>query len=422
VLRKGIIGLDIGTTSMKAVHLKGKRIINTQIIEYPRPLKIGRDEDAPIITDLLRQTLKGKGRIALSLSRDECIVEMVDLPTKDPDRIQNIIHLNISEYILIPLRDLYVGWEILETEDNKARVMIVATKKDLLNRYLDIIHHAGLSLSFVLPKFLTYGILEDRGTVAFLEIGVETTTLTILKHKRFLFSTSIKDLKRGLIERLQNSFRAFSIQYQEERVEKMLVFGEGALEKDVVEGLSEEFDLEVEVLKDPRLVNALCAARGAMEGGMNLLPDKRRRPWRLKRAASLLLSTPLLLLLIYLNVENLMKQRALDRIEEELKRTEAKVSGLRTMRSRHGITKKIEILNELNRIIPEGVWLSSLLIEEGMMRISGKALEEEEVADLFSLMERSPILKDVILLSTRREPLGQREIIEFEITCKLGRE
>jgi len=81
----------------------------------------------------------------------------------------------------------------------------------------------------------------------------------------------------------------------------------------------------------------------------------------------------------------------------------------------------VKVLNELNRILPDGVWLTQIAVEEEMMsgsqrlRIKGAALSFFDLTDLLDILTKSRAFGNVDLVQSSKEEKEGQSVINFEL-------
>ncbi len=115
---------------------------------------------------------------------------------------------------------------------------------------------------------------------------------------------------------------------------------------------------------------------------------------------------------------------------KELEATRAKVERFRA--ERLDIEKKLKVIDDLekNRTgpvkimdeiasrIPKRVWLTKLILNEGVMRIEGVSLDAEIVAAFLTSLADSPLISAVELEATKLEEKEGLKLNTFQITSR----
>lgn len=156
---KDAIGVDLGSTSIKIVQLKGGggRWKLHRCAHLPLT-NAGPDVAAPerraqavgLLKDYVK---KQKGALAknavLSVSGNSVIVRFVKFPKMSRDDLNKMILIEAEPYIPFSIPEVNLDFQILGdvTEDaqKKMETILVAAKKDIINARVDITQQAGLA-------------------------------------------------------------------------------------------------------------------------------------------------------------------------------------------------------------------------------------------------------------------------------------
>jgi type IV pilus assembly protein PilN len=148
-----------------------------------------------------------------------------------------------------------------------------------------------------------------------------------------------------------------------------------------------------------------------------------------------------LVLVIGLGLFYFLQQKAFDRENTLLTKARQEKSQLQYVeakleeqkRARESLDRKItlieslnaqrdlapRLMDELNRRLPEWVWLSEVTYDEKGVQIKGRALSNNLIADYIGNLEASPQLMNVILVvSTQRTAQGD-QYLEFSLRALL---
>ena len=209
---KDIIGLDIGSSSVKLVKLKesGKSFQLERFGIQPLATELivdGTIMDAGMVIDAIKallaeQKIKTK-TAAISLSGNAVIVKKITLPAMSEDELAESIKWEAEQYIPFDINDVNVDFQILGSAQGaegqpQINVVLVAVKKDKLNDYTALVTEAGLDPLVVdIDAFAIenmYGINYDAGhgeITALINIGASIMNINILKDGTFAFARDI---------------------------------------------------------------------------------------------------------------------------------------------------------------------------------------------------------------------------------------
>ena len=229
--KKDVIGLDIGSSSIKLVELnKGKdgyKLQNLGISPLPPEAIVdGALMDSVTIIDTIRDLLsntKSKRKDAVtSVSGHSVIVKKITLPFMTVAELEESIQWEAERYIPFDINDVNIDFQIFGSNPENQDLMdvvLVAAKKDIINDYVSVIMESGLNPviididSFALENMLAinYEIDKDE-TVAVANVGASITNINILKNNISGFTRDIFKGGNQITEEIQ---RQLHIDYEE---------------------------------------------------------------------------------------------------------------------------------------------------------------------------------------------------------------
>ncbi len=158
---KELIGLDIGSSSIKLAHVKstGSEYGVKKFGVFPLPPDAIVDgaimDHATVIEGIksaLRELKVREKEVATSLSGHSVIIKKVVLPTTTPEELEESIQWEVEQYIPFDIKDVKIDFQVigpLKEDPAKMDVLLVAVKTDLVNDYISVVKDAGLSPAIV---------------------------------------------------------------------------------------------------------------------------------------------------------------------------------------------------------------------------------------------------------------------------------
>ncbi len=126
---KSLVGLDIGSSAVKAVELKpvGKSYKVTAFGSEPLPpdsIVDGAIIDGAAVADAIRRLFDGRGiktkDVAASLSGNAVIVKKITLPIMSEAELAESIYWEAEQYIPFDIQDVNLDYQILDRGDAAA--------------------------------------------------------------------------------------------------------------------------------------------------------------------------------------------------------------------------------------------------------------------------------------------------------------
>ena len=185
------VGLDIGSTSVKAVALGTKKggaarpILGQHLVPLQEGQNIDASEAIRLAVGGLHMTVRS---VNVAVSGQWVIMRIVELPTMKPGEMAQALPFEAQRYLPFNIQDVVIDGAVLgPASANRSWVLIVACKKDLLERRMDWVRRAGYEVALidvdalaVANAFLADGA-KAQGTRAILNIGGQMTNLVIFQ-------------------------------------------------------------------------------------------------------------------------------------------------------------------------------------------------------------------------------------------------
>ena len=209
--KKEVIGIDIGSSSVKLVQLKAQkgayRLLNAGIMPLPPEAIVDNTlMDSASIVGAIRNLVASLGikarDVACSISGNSVIIRKITLPTMTTEELEDQIVWEAEQYIPFDINDVNLDFQILSpdsTDPTKMSVLLVASKKDLINDYVAVFNEAGLQLSVVdVASFTIQNAFEINhdvdpdDVVALINIGASVMNINIVKSGITLFTRDVQ--------------------------------------------------------------------------------------------------------------------------------------------------------------------------------------------------------------------------------------
>jgi type IV pilus assembly protein PilM len=210
---KAVIGLDIGSSAVKAVELKvsGKGFKVVAFGSEPVPpdsIVDGAIIDGTAVAEAIRRLFENNKAfktkdVAASLSGNAVIVKKINLPVMTEAELAESIYWEAEQYIPFDIQDVSLDYQILDPgtgPDSKGTmdVLLVAAKKEKIADYTGVIAQAGRVPvvvdvdAFALQNAyeVNYG-LDPQTVVVLLNAGASAININILSGEQSLFTRDI---------------------------------------------------------------------------------------------------------------------------------------------------------------------------------------------------------------------------------------
>ena len=206
---KNLVGLDIGSSSVKVVELKdlgkgkGYHLINASLEPLsPEAIVDGAIMDSGLVVEAVQRCFSSRNikatDCAIALSGHSVIIKRISLPVMSEEELAESIQWEAEQYIPFDVEDVNIAYQILKgtnlAGDGNMDVLLVAAKKDKINDYTAVVGQAGRNASLVdVDVFALQNAFEmnyeiDSGqTCALANIGATVTNVSVLKGSSSIF-------------------------------------------------------------------------------------------------------------------------------------------------------------------------------------------------------------------------------------------
>ena len=305
---KTMVGLDVGSSSIKAVELRKTRAgievahlglepLASDIVVDSMIVDSGTVSSA--ISKLFNENEIKTKAVATAVSGHSVIVKKISLPSMSDQELAETIEKEAASHIPFDLADVSLDYQILSEEVGSPQmdVLLVAVKKDKILNYTNVLSMAGRSTTIVdidalaLQNCYEYNYQPAPGqVVALLNLGASVMNINIVKGTTPLFPRDVsvgghqytdslqkeldlnfedaeklklgekvgtvsEDAKAPILQQvteiivleIQKTFDFFRASSAGEHIEKIYLAGGSSKVPGLVDALRQEFSLPVEI-------------------------------------------------------------------------------------------------------------------------------------------------------------------------------
>ena len=259
--RKSLVGLDIGTSCIKAVEITKDKF--EYIITAYAQIEIASEQAR---RDALAELFRAGGfrtkRVASSVSGKSVIFRYINMVQMTDDNLLSAIKFEADKYIPFDVDEVEIDTQRLmdipattEGAQDEMKVLLVAVKKSLLQDHAEMLIEIGLQPisigidsfalgnAYELNDIVSPGLQEADHTVALVDIGFSKSSINILRNNVTYFA---REVAMGGQDITNAITRRFGLeQYEAE-----------ALKRDPQDQVLEVQDAVAPVLEPTKLANA----------------------------------------------------------------------------------------------------------------------------------------------------------------------
>lgn len=222
---KGVVGLDIGSATVKLVELKERKEGQFQLQRIgveplsPEAIVDGSIMDSSLVVDAIQKLNQQTGvktaNYATSVSGHSVIIKKIELPVMEPDELAESIQWEAEQHIPFDINDVRLDYVTLgdEVGGENMEVLLVAVKREKVNDYVSVISQSGKSPAIVdVDAFaiqnayeLNYD-LDPLKVVALVNMGAGVTNINVVARGQSVFWRDISFGGNQFTESLQREF------------------------------------------------------------------------------------------------------------------------------------------------------------------------------------------------------------------------
>jgi type IV pilus assembly protein PilM len=209
---KESVGLDLGTHSIKLVHLRklhsGFKLLNYEIkptipegLEYT-PSDLSPDRYAPVLNGMfksLKINPKKVKHLVSSIGGDNTSIKQIKTIFLPEEELESALFFEAKKHLPISGSDMLLDYQVLNIEErtNNMNILLAATTKDLLDEHSKILSDAGVAPGIVdieslaVANSFALNSYVEEGIYIILNLGAHKTNMVIYGPQAKFFSRDI---------------------------------------------------------------------------------------------------------------------------------------------------------------------------------------------------------------------------------------
>jgi type IV pilus assembly protein PilM len=227
------IGLDIGSHSIKIIEMGRDGSIPFlmaagAIATPPKSLASNIQADQEALVTTIKQIVKQTGCRSrdthIALPESQVFTRVIEFPQLSYRELASAIKYEADQYVPMPLKEVNLDFSILreakDTGTGKMDVLLVASPKNLIEKYLKILDLADLNVVGAETEIISTSRSLIRSAtnlrnVMIVSLGAQTTDLAILRAGIVAFTRSISAGGEAISRALVQGFNMNQLQAEE---------------------------------------------------------------------------------------------------------------------------------------------------------------------------------------------------------------
>ena len=220
--RKSIVGLDIGSSSIKAIELTQDKydFIITAFAQVDVP---GEQAVRDALSDLFKSGRFHTRRVAAAVSGKSVVFRFINMVKMSDEDLANAIRFEADKYIPFDVDEVQLDIQKLleiggaEGAQEEVKVLLVAAKKSLVEDQAQMLGDLGLQPvsigvdsfalgnAYELNDMVSPGLQESEHTVALIDVGAVKSCINIMRNNVTYFAREVamggQDLTNAITRR-----------------------------------------------------------------------------------------------------------------------------------------------------------------------------------------------------------------------------
>ncbi len=206
---KKVIGIDIGSSSIKVVEMepagKSYKLVSFGVVPTPKDsITNGQINDTSAIATAIQsimRDIKTKCQVAVTgMWGTSIIIKKISIPKVDAKVLKDTIRFEAEQYIPFEMSSVALTHVVLKTKSSPDTmdILIIAAKSDQLIQYVEAItlsqHQCNImdanSIALANCFEINYGVIKNE-TLALMNFGAEITNFVVMHNGELIFCRDI---------------------------------------------------------------------------------------------------------------------------------------------------------------------------------------------------------------------------------------
>ena len=466
--------IEIGESKIKLAQFNKKELINFFVLNISEILDA---EISKKILELIKDKKLKVDALISCLPRHMVTTRYLKIPSSDPKEIQKMVDLQVPRQLPYPPEQIISSsTTIFSDKEGYSYVFLVLVPRQIITRHLRILKDAtlvpgavALSSEGNLNLFLNSSLPGKDEEIVLIDIDSNYADIEIISRRKLVFSravsleaqsqdinTRIDNWQAKLTQEINRSVDTCRKEIGQVKINRIILTGALKIIFGLKDKLAAEFSLAAGILEPFKEINPIAnldlkdyldaddsfssiigLGITAIEPSFNLLPNEyktekeklSRRKAFLKTAS--LLSVFIFIILVIITKDILFKSHYIKKSDTDYRRLAAQTRDLEMMLNKLRIikgqfankAKTVDIIAELFKTVPQGIWLNSLGFDAGRsVTLKGQAGDLSSVFRFVSVLEKSPYFENIQVKYTTKRKFQEREITDFELVCPVSGE
>ena len=263
---QGVVGVDIGSSSVKLCELSGSeksyKLERFAVLPLPEASFFGdevqkEDEIVDTIKKLFEEEKSQSATVCVGMWGPNVVAKRIQVGMGSIDEIGEQVEWEFEQYIPFDADDATISFHFLgENEGGGADVLVVAAKTELVQKFKEMVEAAGPAVKiidcnqFAIANIFSYVHKEELenalDSLALIEFGANSTNIIIYRNSTIVFTRELSIGGQIITDEIQ---KAMGLSYEE--AEELKVNGDqnGNIPEEIVGIVKSSLDVILSEIK-----------------------------------------------------------------------------------------------------------------------------------------------------------------------------
>lgn len=472
-----LVSINLSTNNLRIVHatmaMSGK--IKVSNLTGRNTHRLSDEDISDLIKKYFNETKIKTPAVISVIPSHLCITKNIEIPSIDPEEIAGIIDLQASRHTPYLREDIIISYiKIGIYKGNHTRILLVVVNRDKIRRQFDILGRAGLRIEKVLfgPEMVSRVCLEisrsgsQRPLKGIIHIDETFTDLIIALRGIPIFIRNIHigaqhlvseqgDYEIKFVEEVRKSLEVYEAEKVEENPNIFTFTGAVGDMRDLQAALGDTLHIPTEIIpyseylpisdiaskaaiadKNLSFLNNIASLLAYQKAEVDLIPEEIKSRRSFERRTGDIIKTGILIIIIFflvtgilfskISFKNAYLEKLISKYQPIIKEAKTmeknfkKVTMVKNYLSGGGYS--LEILIELYNFMPDALRLNNIKFDQsGSFSIKGVSKSRATVFTFVENMKESKYFQNVKIKRTTKREEKNGKVVDFEITCILGK-
>ncbi len=213
-----LIGIDIGTTSIKLVELAQLGKNNYKLLaaaSMPSPtggVKANMANLAPVsaaVARIVKESGAHSRRVVAALPEEQISSHIVGMPALTDAEVEQALQWQVEQYIPIPQDQAIWSHKVISRDNNGGvEVLLVAAAKNLVEAYKRLLEQAGLEVVALETELMAVAraeVKQNAPLTIVVDMGSSSTDLGVVRNGDLIFARTVPTAGEAFVRSIESA-------------------------------------------------------------------------------------------------------------------------------------------------------------------------------------------------------------------------